>query len=76
MGIHVVRFEKQGKEHWGVVRNLDEIHILKGEYPSLAAFLQDGLTEAKEEVEFNFDRNDWWCSTAFIAFYIRKTFEP
>lgn len=46
MGLQVVRFEKEGKEQWGVVSN-DQILVLKDSYSSLADFLKNGEKEAR-----------------------------
>ncbi|WP_156292093.1 fumarylacetoacetate hydrolase family protein [Oceanobacillus salinisoli] len=50
MGIQVVRFEKDNTEKWGVVEE-NRIKILKGNYPTLADFLEDGQEEAKKILE-------------------------
>ncbi|MFK9095008.1 fumarylacetoacetate hydrolase family protein [Bacillus salipaludis] len=47
MGIQVVRFERESKEHWGVVSG-ENILVLNGTYKSLAEFLEDGKEEAKK----------------------------
>ncbi|MEH7072620.1 fumarylacetoacetate hydrolase family protein [Neobacillus drentensis] len=46
MGLQVVRFEKENKQQWGVVSN-DQILVLKGNYSSLAHFLEAGTEEAR-----------------------------
>lgn len=46
MGLSVVRFEREGNVNWGVVKNR-QIYVLKGEYNTLACFLNSGTDEAK-----------------------------
>ncbi|MBS4215027.1 fumarylacetoacetate hydrolase family protein [Neobacillus rhizophilus] len=50
MGLQVVRFEKDGKENWGVVSN-NQILALKNSYSSLAQFLEEGVEEARQVKE-------------------------
>lgn len=50
MGIQIVRFEKESKEHWGVVSD-DRIIVLKDSYSSLAQFLENGVDEARQVKE-------------------------
>ncbi len=46
MGIKVVRFEREQKEHWGVVSG-DRILVLRDSYNTLADFLKNGKEEAE-----------------------------
>jgi 2-keto-4-pentenoate hydratase/2-oxohepta-3-ene-1,7-dioic acid hydratase in catechol pathway len=46
MGMHVVRFVRNEKEKWGVLSG-DRILVLRGSYPTLANFLEEGIEEAR-----------------------------
>ncbi|MBO1000655.1 fumarylacetoacetate hydrolase family protein [Bacillus sp. SD075] len=46
MGIQIVRFEKEGKDQWGVVSG-EKILVLNGSYSTLAGFLEEGAEEAR-----------------------------
>ncbi|WP_085992258.1 fumarylacetoacetate hydrolase family protein [Oceanobacillus senegalensis] len=50
MGMQVVRFEKNHTEKWGVVEE-NRIKLVKGNYPTLADFLEKGQEEAQRILE-------------------------
>ncbi|WP_066308993.1 fumarylacetoacetate hydrolase family protein [Bacillus sp. FJAT-29814] len=50
MGLQIVRFEKEGKEQWGVVSD-EQILVLENSYSSLAEFLKNGAEEARKVKE-------------------------
>lgn len=52
MGIQIVRFEKDKKVQWGVLRG-HYITTLESRYDSLQGFLKHGMQEAKNEKEGN-----------------------
>jgi 2-keto-4-pentenoate hydratase/2-oxohepta-3-ene-1,7-dioic acid hydratase in catechol pathway len=47
MGLSVVRYDDKGVNRWGVLRG-QQIIAIEGEYHTLAAFLQEGLTAARK----------------------------
>ncbi len=50
MGLQIVRFEKDSRQHWGVVHGNDII-VLQETYGSLAQFLQNGKEKARKMYE-------------------------